>query len=231
MNHSVDTTSTKKERAILLRRKGLSYNEISKDLGVPKSTLSSWLKDLPLSKAAKKKNIEKTKLIWAKNIVHFNKERNLKYKKEVKRKLKKYASEISKLNKVNLFYLGLGLYLAEGSKREKWMVRFANSDPAIVKIIMRFFRKICGVKNKDFWLRIHLHPNTSNQKSLRYWSRLTEVSPKNFWRPQTTLSKSSQGKRPANRLPYGTLHITIMNAELTRKIMGWIIGLSAQINK
>ena len=41
-----------REKAIYFRRnKGLSYNEISEKLGgIPKGTLSYWLRDIPLNK-------------------------------------------------------------------------------------------------------------------------------------------------------------------------------------
>ena len=39
----------KKEQAEKLRLRGVSYGKISKKLKIPKSTLSLWLKDIPLS--------------------------------------------------------------------------------------------------------------------------------------------------------------------------------------
>ena len=40
----------KKEEAIKLRKQGFSYNEIKNKLGVPKSTLSGWFRDILLTK-------------------------------------------------------------------------------------------------------------------------------------------------------------------------------------
>ena len=44
-----------KREAIQLRKKGWSYGEIGKKLNVPKSTLSYWLKTIPLTPALKKR--------------------------------------------------------------------------------------------------------------------------------------------------------------------------------
>lgn len=222
---------SKKIKAINLRKKGLSYNEINKLLGISKSTLSDWLSNLPLSKVIKEKNIKKSKLIWSKNITSFNKKRSIIYKHETSRILKFYATEIKRINKEDLFYLGIGLFLAEGSKREKFSVRFANSDPLIIKIILKFFREICNVNQSDIRARIHLHSNITNHVALKYWSNIMQISPKQFWRPQNVVSKSSQGKRKVNQLPYGTLHVTIMKADLVKKIKGWILGISNQLIK
>jgi hypothetical protein len=186
------------------------------------------LSDLPLSRIVKKKNLAKAKLIWAKNITQFNKKRSKEYKIKSAKEIKRYANEIGKINKNELFYLGLGLFMAEGGRREKWMIRFVNSDPEIIKIIMKFFRKVCNVKNGDFRLRIHLHNNISNNKATKYWSEIAGVTINQFWQPQIIQSKASRQKRPYNCLPYGTLHITIMNAKLVRKIKGWILGVTSQ---
>jgi len=220
--------SSKKDKAILLRKKGLSYGQISGLTNIPKSTLSDWLSDLPLSKIAKKKNMAKTRLIWAKNIIAFNRKRSIEYKRKTAEEIKQYANKIGKISKDELFYLGLGLFMAEGGRREKWMIRFVNSDPEIIKIIMSFFRKVCKVKNNDFRLRIHLHNNISNNKATKYWSEITGVTINQFWQPQIIQSKASKQKRPYNCLPYGTLHITIMSAKLVRKIRGWILGITSQ---
>ena len=219
---------SKKEKAIKLRKRGLSYNQISDLTNIPKSTLSDWLSDLPLSKIAKKKNMARARLIWAKNIIAFNKKRSKDYQRKTAKEIKQYADEIKIINQDQLFYLGLGLFMAEGGRREKWMVRFVNSDPKIIKIIMKFFREICKVKNKDFRLIIHLHKNISNDKATKYWSKVTKIPTDQFWQPQIMQSKSSKQKRSYNRLPYGTLHITIMSAKLNRRIKGWILGATSQ---
>ncbi len=44
-----------KEKAIQLRKLGKSYNEITKALNVPKSTLSTWLKDIIIPAKIKEK--------------------------------------------------------------------------------------------------------------------------------------------------------------------------------
>ncbi len=48
-----------KEKAVVLRKKGLSYGEISKKLELPKSTLGVWLKDIKLNKTLKEKILQK----------------------------------------------------------------------------------------------------------------------------------------------------------------------------
>ena len=39
-----------KQKALIMRKGGMSYSQIKEKLGVNKSTLSGWLQNLPLSK-------------------------------------------------------------------------------------------------------------------------------------------------------------------------------------
>jgi len=225
-----NTNSTNENQAIKLRKQGKSYNEIKSVLNIPKSTLSNWLKDLPLSKKIKNKNVAKTKLVWSKNITEFNKKRAIKYQTELKETIKKYSTEVSKINKKSLFWIGLSLFWAEGGKREKWMLRFTNSDPEMIKAMMRFYREICHVEENKIRLCIHLHPNISDKNAKKFWSELTNISINQFWKSQVNISKSSLGKRPKDRLPYGTLHVIILDSNLVKKIRGWNLGLIKQVN-
>lgn len=213
----------------MLRKKGLSYNEINKVLNVSKSTLSTWLKDMPFSQSIKRNKIIEAKKIWAKNISEFNKKRSLAYQSNLKKQLEECSKEVPKIDKKALFWLGLALFWAEGGKREKWMVRFTYSDPKMIKIMMRFFREICNVNSEKIKLRVHLYPEMNENKIIQYWSKITNVLTDNFYKSQIQVSKSGSGKRPKNRLPYGTLHITILDSSLIKKIKGWNLGLIKRI--
>jgi hypothetical protein len=218
-----------KNQAIVLRKQGKSYNEINKLLGTPKSTLSTWLKDLPLSIQIKQKNIKQTKIIWAKNIVQYNRLRSLKYQKSREKIIHQYSQEIPELNKEIMFWLGLGLFWAEGSKREKSSVRFANSDPDIIRLMMQFFSDICQISKSKFRFQLSLHPNVTDENAQEYWKNLLKCSEKQFYKSQITVSKSSKYKRKHNQLPYGTLHIYIGDSLLNKKIKGWIKGVALKI--
>lgn len=219
-----------KNKAIQLRKQGKSYNEINKLLGIPKSTLSTWLKNYPLSEQAKKNNLERVKLIWAKNITEFNRRRSEKYQRDTKCLIKNFSKETPLISDRNLFFIGLALFWAEGGKREKWNVRFVNSDPQIIQTMMLFFRKVCKVPDEKFTLRIHLYPCIKEKAAKKFWLKVTKLRVNQFRGSQIQISRSSKGKRPINRLPYGTLHINIGDTHLNKKIKGWLLGLSEQIN-
>ncbi|MCX6810549.1 MAG: hypothetical protein NTY30_02310 [Candidatus Berkelbacteria bacterium] len=217
------SNSSKKEAAIKLRSRGLSYSEIDKRISVPKSTLAYWLKDVCISEQIKQDNITKAKSIWAKNISDFNRKRSKEYFKNREETLQNYAKKVAKLSDRELWWLGMGLYLGEGEKLEKHKIRFVNSDPAIVAIMMSFFTKCCGIEVNKFQARIHCYNNQNYDNILKFWSRLTKIKPDKFWKPQIVESKNK-----SHKLENGTLHLTVSDSKLNLKIHGWMQGIKFQ---
>jgi len=219
-----------KVEAVKLRKQGLSYNEISVKLHVAKSTLSLWLKNIPGFEKIKENNIKRAKQTWSKNIIEYNKKRTAEHLKNRVFEIDRYSKDIKKISQDDLFYLGIALYLAEGGKTEKSNLRFANSDPAVIRIIMEFFRNNCCIRPEAVNARIHLYEQKRYEETLDFWSKITGIDKNRFWKPQLAISKSSKKTKGLRKLEYGTLHLTICNAELNRKVHGWMKGIKLQFN-
>jgi hypothetical protein len=116
--------------------------------------------------------------------------------------------------------MGIALYWAEGSKSQRGTVQLSNSDPRLIQIMMRFFRKICEVPKEKFRGHIFLHPHLDTRKSKKYWHNITGIPLNQFYKTSKQVSKSSKGKK--DTLPFGTFNIEICNTELFLKIKGWI---------
>ena len=223
----------KKEKAKELRAKGFSYQEISDRIGVTKSTVYYWAREIKLSPAAKKRIEKKQKEALRKGLVAYNNiysELRSKEAEAIREKYKeKAAREIKSLSRQNLKLIGTALYWAEGNTKNRNCFRFANSDPDMVKVTIKFLHEICGVSSERIKARIHLYPHTNRSKALSYWSEITLLSKKNFYKPQVQISRASKGKRIKNTLPHGTLHLTVCSTELNCKAKGWIRGLLRHI--
>ena len=214
-----------KNKAILLRRQGKSYNEITKILDVPKSTLSLWLRKVGMPKNIEKKLWNKTRKNWAENITKFNKER-AKIAQEKAQQIQNLASKnIGKISKRELFLVGIAFYWAEGHKKSRWCLDFTNSDPIMIRIMMRFFREILKIKEEKFFATAQIHPNITSEKAINYWSKITKISKKQFRKTYTRITPTSKRKRAFNTLPYGTLRVSISDMVVTNKMKGWISGL------
>jgi len=214
-----------KEKAILLRKQGKSYNEITKILDVPKSTLSLWLKNVKMPINIERKFWNKTRKKWAQNITRFNKQRAVFAKKKAKQIQDLASKDIVKISKRELFLVGVALYWAEGHKKSRWQLDFSNSDPAMIQLMMRFFREIYKVKEDKFFATAQIHLNVTSQKAVNYWSRITKIPKKQFLKTYTRITPTSKRKRAFNSLPYGTLRVSVSDVEMVNKMKGWISGL------
>lgn len=226
---------TDKSKAIKLRLGGKSYSEIQKLLGgISKSTLSNWLGNIILSSEAQgiiKKRFREKSLVGL-----LNRNKNQTYLAvERKRKIQLEAmTEINKISKENLFFIGLALYWAEGYKRPiikngrevtYHPISLTNSDVKLIKIFLEFLQKICNVPIEKIKANIRIFKHLNEQEVLNYWIKETGIPKQNFTKTYLGISRSSMGKRPFNRLPFGVVQIRIGDTKLFHRIIGWINGL------
>src|SRR5947209_3004328 len=126
--------SADKDKAIELRIKHQwGYGMISKELKVPKSTLSAWLKDLPLSES---RILELRREAWSRGEASRERFRQtMRKKQEVERErvFKAVAHKLGKISNQSLFVAGLMLYWAEGTKRNYYSIGLANTDTGLIK--------------------------------------------------------------------------------------------------
>ncbi|PJA88007.1 MAG: hypothetical protein CO140_01200 [Candidatus Moranbacteria bacterium CG_4_9_14_3_um_filter_40_7] len=223
-----------KDLAIKLRKTGKSYGQISKQLTVPKSTLSYWLSNMELSEKNKEKIYLRAKRKSCEILIRINKNQTHLALERAKKIRKEAQLEVFKLAKNRLFLVGASLYWAEGYKKgaagSKWKgVDFANSDPELIKIMMDFFRKICQVSDEKIKMQIMLHSNNNISKSIDYWSELTKIKKGNFIKTFVFPKKISHKKKKIENLTHGTVHIRINDVKLFFRIIGWIDGLKSNI--
>jgi len=215
----------KKLEAIYLRRKGYTYQEIIKKIKIAKSTLSNWVhQEISQSeqKEIKKTTVKKGLL----KLIKINKNRSINVQKKEREIQKKYAEQIKEIDTAALFWLGLGLYMAEGAKTGRWKPVFYNSDPVLNKIMVDYFLKICIAPKNRIHIQLVLHKGISENKAKQYWSRILKIPARMFYKASFIESKSSKGKRPINTLPYGTIQIAVGNKEAFNKIKGWSLGVN-----
>ncbi|MEK7541047.1 MAG: hypothetical protein AAB529_02315 [Patescibacteria group bacterium] len=218
-----------KNLAIKLRKQGKSYNEIVKTLGTPKSTLSLWLRNIEMSSKIRKKFWDDVKERQAKSIADFNRKQAEKARERAKEIQKNAAKNIRNLSKKDLLLVGTALYWGEGSKKTRWVLAFSNSDPLMIKVIMRFFKEVCNIPEEKMRAIVQIHPNVTSEEAVNYWSEVSGIPKLQFQKTYTRLSPSSKQKRPPNALPFGTLRVSVCDYKITNTVKGWIQGISEKI--
>lgn len=210
-----------KSEATKMREAGYSYGMINEKLGVPKGTLSDWFKDKPF-----KPNKEVLKRIQYGPIINGERSHNKKVA-EVLRMRSIGRAEIGALSKRDLFLLGLGLYIGEGSKAFE-QIQVANANPAVIKVMVEWFKSALGVNVENIKITIHLYPDSNEEKSLDFWSASTGLPRKNFRKTYIDI-RENKSKFRNNKLPYGTAYIKVVSngdpekgVRLHRKMQGWM---------
>lgn len=204
------TKRSLKAEAIQLRRQGLSYNEILEQVPVAKSTLSLWLRDVPLSKKKKKKLENRMKsraLVGARKAGQKNKLRAQHKRSSLLNEARNWTTQFS-MNEDTFAYIGAALYWAEGSKGENFT--FSNSDPDLACLYVRWARETLRATSEDFRCNINVYLNNglSYEDVKQFWSRRLDISTDNFRKPTIGSPSPERGKKKG-KLPYGVISITL----------------------
>ncbi|MBI2035856.1 MAG: hypothetical protein HYT12_04245 [Candidatus Liptonbacteria bacterium] len=177
----------------------LSMDQIAKRLGMGPSGVRYWLD---------KAGIKSRSISEAINILYTNKFGKKQFI------LKNHLSR----NDERLKVAGIMLYWGEGSKTNN-SVKFANSDPAMIKVFLKFLRTICGISERRMKALIHMYPDLNEEKLLEFWSKVTKIPKTNFYK---SFVHGGKGGTYKNKSIYGTLAISYCDKLLLKQILAWI---------
>jgi hypothetical protein len=203
----------------------LSIKDIATRLGVAKSTVSGWVRNLPLSS----KTIEarclagcikggKTRCSDARAI-------RIQYQQDGMDMAKKYKDD-------PLFMAGCMMHWAEGTK-DKNSVVISNTDSHFMQLWLKFIQRFFNVKPTD--LVVYVHCYLGNGKTKRqiesYWLRELDI-PRLCLRKTTVVTnhKSSTGAKK-NRHPYGVGIVKVHSTKIVQQIWGAIKSIAGITDK
>jgi len=209
-----------KEKAIKLREKGKTYSEIQKFFkkAIPKSTLSNWCSDVSLSEKYQNrirkiicKNARKGRVV----ALAVNRAKRERYLKSVARRNEHLADALKDKDTAKVALAML--YLGEGSKTERSLVTFANSDPLIVNLFLYLLRYCCDIDERKFRCTLQCRADQNIVKLENFWSKITKINPKQFYKaridPRTV---GKQSKKPDYK---GVCRIDYLSANLLVEFM------------
>jgi hypothetical protein len=171
-----------KDRARVFRRKGLSIVVIEDRLGIPRSTLSGWFKNIKLSKLQQRQLLNK-KLSALKKaresavIAHNNKKQlnvDLATNK-AKTVIKKLDFEDDNLIKIALAML----YLGEGFKKSK-ETGLGNSDPLIVRFFLFVLLNYYSVPISQVRCELYIRHDQDVDRIKEFWSKQLKLPKQSF---------------------------------------------------
>ena len=202
-----------REKALTLRKQGMSYSQIKKILKVSKSTLSLWLGDYPLSRQR------------IRELRDCNEQRIEKYRETMKRKKEERREKIYKiqknnilpLNKRELFLAGLMLYWGEGTKCRMTSLGISNSDPSVIKFFIYWITKILLSPKNKIKIQLHLYNDMNMDEETKYWSNTLKIPKEQFNQPYIKKTSSKRINHKGS-FGHGTCQVRAGNTPLAEKI-------------
>ncbi len=180
--------SKKRREAERLRsEEGLSYNEIAARTGVSKSTLSNWLRDIPLKpehEARLQERLRANRATFAARAWPINRERYARAREEAYRGGADVAAALPDDRAVDELALAM-LYLGEGSKSGN-RVQLPSTDASILRYFVRALISIYGVDMGRLSFRLNLveAARPIEQQLKLWWSRELKCSLDQFIKTQ-----------------------------------------------
>ena len=216
-----------RERALQLRSQGASLNEIVSRLGVPKSTIWFWCRNIVLTKEQLHRLYQKQKIGGIEAAEKMRQKRILLTKQLIQRGIK----EVGNLSRRDLLIAGAALYWAEGYRKGDGEFGFTNSDPKMIALILRWLTVTCKISKEKIHLRICINSGHKRRiiKIQRFWSNITKLPSSSFSSPTFINVKNKKTYFNSDKY-FGTLRVKVRNnVNLKRKIIGMIEGISIGI--
>lgn len=162
-----------KEHAIQLRRRGSSIGRIERKLGIPRSTLSGWFRNVTISEEHKKRLHER----WLKALIKARKKSAIWHKEQKQRRLleaRNYAIKVLEdLNGKKRFISELTLailYVCEGRKTSDF-TSLGSSDIKLLKFFLEALKYLYKIDLERIRCTLSLRADQNAEKMKRYWAR------------------------------------------------------------
>jgi hypothetical protein len=206
-----------RDEARKLRLEGASITEIENALGVSRSSVSRWVRDVELGPEQRARLLERVRLgplISAERSASRARAARRQYQEEGRHRARASGDD---------YAAGCMLYWAEGAKA-RTAVKLANSDPDLIAYFLRFLREHFEIEERRIKLVCNLFADHADrQREIEdFWlARLGLTRASLRASTVNTYSKYSQKKRK-NKLPYGTASLVVHSTRIVQTIYGSI---------
>jgi AcrR family transcriptional regulator len=200
-----------REQARRLRATGLPMAEIAARLGVSKSSVSRWVRDVafePRPLVIRGRRREPNALQRRKQA-------------QIDRLLAEGRDRVGRLSEREFLVAGVALYAGEGNKGDG-KLRFANSDPRMIGFFCSWLRRFFEIDESRLRVHLYLHQGLDLAAAIAYWSALTSIPPTQFLKPYRAVPDPSI--RHAKHV-HGCVSIGYSCSATHRSIMGLVAAL------
>lgn len=207
-----------KPKARKLRKEGNSIRSIEKELGVPRSTLSGWFKDIELSEK-QKDQLENNRL----EALEKAREKAKRWHKDQKQKrieqIQNEADEVlTHIDLEDQFVQELALallYLGEGSKSDK-ETSLSSTSPDILYFFISSLKRLYDIDTEDFYCELQLRMDQDEDEEINYWMNQLDLPRENF--PKVYYDKRTEGSKTHSDY-HGACHVRVWRVAIQRRLL------------
>jgi len=213
-----------KHLSLKLRGQNKSYNKISRELGVPKSTLSGWFSKIDWSQNIKNELTRKANFVAKKRLRLINKARREMWEQWREEARQQARDDFPRFKSDPLFISGIMIYWGEGDSKMGNPFRLSNTDPRMIALYTKFLTESLNIPKENLRSTIILYPDLSEEKCINFWAKIIGIPKSQFYKTQFI-----KGKHPTKRLSNGICMITCGNRQIKEKVLVWIDLLSKNL--
>jgi transcriptional regulator with XRE-family HTH domain len=202
--------TVEQQRARELRAESWTLAEIADELGVSRSSVSVWVRDVVFDPKPAQRPI-------------FRNPSSLHLKKlaEIEAADEWAKAYVDSLCEDAFFAAGIALYAGEGTKGDGEVV-FANTDASMIAFFCKWLRRYFVIDESRLRVRVYLHDGLDLERAHSFWSQVTGVP----------LTQFRQGYRAAadptirkNKHEHGCAYVRYCHSGTHRQIMGLVRAL------
>jgi transcriptional regulator with XRE-family HTH domain len=200
------------QRARELRARSWTLQDIATELGVSKSSVSLWVRDVVFTPNPRRRARRPRP-----SSLHLRK------LAEIERLDREGTSDIGRLTDREFMLFGVALYLGEGFKRDG-QVGMANTDPEVLRAFVTWLRRFLAVDETRLRVRMYLHDGLDLESAECFWSNLLDIPRSQFRQPYRAPADPS--RRHAKHV-LGCPSVTYCCSTTHRRVMGLVRALSS----
>jgi transcriptional regulator with XRE-family HTH domain len=205
-----------RRRARQLRAQSRTLQEIATELGVSKSSVSLWVRDVEFTP-----NPHRRTRGHRDDTPH---PAHLAKLAQIERLDREAADDVGQLTDREFMLFGVALYLGEGFKGDG-QVGMANTDPEILRTFVAWLRRFFSVDESRLRVRLYLHAGLDLEAAEHFWSELLEIPRCQF---RTPYRAAADPTRRRSKHVLGCPAVTYCCSTTSRRVMGLVRALSSK---
>jgi transposase-like protein len=212
--------TAERERARAIRREeGAPIKEIARRVGVSPSSVSLWVRDIELTPAQERELLRRNPA--------YNRQLSGTTIQAANRRSERIAYQEAgrtiALQGDGRHAAGCMLYWAEGEKTRN-ALRFSNSDPEMVRFFVSFLKTYLDVRDDEIRITCYLFADhVQRQREIeQFWLDVAQLSTRSLCKSYVNVYSKYSKKKRINKLPYGTVRVTVNRTRVVQSIFGSI---------